>query len=107
VEHSRIWKNPSLPDCIKVRGYPCFLNDVLLSRRNLHGQVADSQNRSCCGGSDSLENDRDGKPTIFGSIDMTAVLLGTGKSKRDSWFYFMRRFQLLQTWVRASYGDSL
>jgi arylsulfatase len=34
------------------------------------------------------ENDRDGKPTIFDSIDMTPVLLGTGKSKRDTWFYF-------------------
>jgi arylsulfatase len=33
-------------------------------------------------------NDRDGKPTIFDSIDMTPVLLGTGKSKRDTWFYF-------------------
>jgi arylsulfatase A-like enzyme len=34
------------------------------------------------------ENDRDGKPIIFDSDDMTPVLLGTGKSKRDSWFYF-------------------
>jgi len=34
------------------------------------------------------KNDRDGKPIIFDSIDMTSVLLGTGKSKRDSWFYF-------------------
>jgi arylsulfatase len=33
-------------------------------------------------------NDRDGKPIIFDSIDMTPVLLGTGKSKRDTWFYF-------------------
>jgi len=33
-------------------------------------------------------NDREGKPIIFDSYDMTAVLLGTGKSKRDSWFYF-------------------
>jgi len=33
-------------------------------------------------------NDREGKPIIFDSIDMTSVLLGTGKSKRDSWFYF-------------------
>ncbi len=32
--------------------------------------------------------DRDGQPTIFDSIDMTPVLLGTGKSKRDRWFYF-------------------
>ena len=34
------------------------------------------------------ENDREGKPIIFDSIDMTPVLLGTGKSKRDNWFYF-------------------
>ena len=34
------------------------------------------------------ENDREGKPIIFDSIDMTPVLLGTGKSKRNSWFYF-------------------
>lgn len=34
------------------------------------------------------ENDRDGKPIVFDSIDMTPVLLGTGKSKRDTWFYF-------------------
>jgi arylsulfatase A-like enzyme len=34
------------------------------------------------------ENDREGKPIIFDSIDMTSVLLGTGKSKRNSWFYF-------------------
>ena len=34
------------------------------------------------------EVDREGKPTIFDSFDMTDVLLGTGKSKRNSWFYF-------------------
>ena len=34
------------------------------------------------------ENDREGKPIIFDSYDMTPVLLGTGKSKRNSWFYF-------------------
>jgi arylsulfatase A-like enzyme len=33
-------------------------------------------------------NDREGKPIIFDSDDMTPVLLGTGKSKRNSWFYF-------------------
>jgi arylsulfatase len=33
-------------------------------------------------------NDRDGKPTIFDSYDMTPVLFGTGKSPRDTWFYF-------------------
>jgi arylsulfatase A-like enzyme len=39
-------------------------------------------------GLDLPKNDREGKPIIFDSIDMTSVLLGTGKSKRDSWFYF-------------------
>jgi arylsulfatase len=33
-------------------------------------------------------NDREGKPIIFDSIDMSPVLLGTGKSARNSWFYF-------------------
>jgi arylsulfatase A-like enzyme len=40
------------------------------------------------GGVKLPENDRDGKPIIFDSIDMTPVLLGTGKSKRNNWFYF-------------------
>jgi arylsulfatase len=39
-------------------------------------------------GIDLPENDRDGKPIIFDSYDMTPVLTGTGKSERDSWFYF-------------------
>jgi arylsulfatase A-like enzyme len=34
------------------------------------------------------ENDRDGQPIIFDSYDMSPVLLGTGKSGRDAWFYF-------------------
>jgi arylsulfatase len=34
------------------------------------------------------ENDREGKPTIFDSYDMSPVLFGTGKSARKSWFYF-------------------
>ena len=34
------------------------------------------------------KQDRDGKPIIFDSHDMSPVLFGTGKSKRDSWFYF-------------------
>src|SRR5271169_503932 len=34
------------------------------------------------------EKDREGQPIIFDSEDMTPVLLGTGKSKRNSWFYF-------------------
>ena len=32
--------------------------------------------------------DRDGKPIIFDSYDMTPVWTGAGKSKRDWWFYF-------------------
>ena len=34
------------------------------------------------------ENDREGKPMIFDSFDMSPVLFGTGKSQRRSWFYF-------------------
>lgn len=34
------------------------------------------------------EKDREGKPTIFDSFDMSPVLFGTGKSERPSWFYF-------------------
>ena len=34
------------------------------------------------------KEDREGKPIIFDSYDMTPVLLGTGKSKRNEWFYF-------------------
>jgi arylsulfatase len=34
------------------------------------------------------ENDREGKPIIFDSYDMTPLLLGTGKCARETWFYF-------------------
>src|SRR4029434_125891 len=34
------------------------------------------------------ENDREDKPIYFDSIDMSPVLFGTGKSARNSWFYF-------------------
>jgi len=34
------------------------------------------------------EKDREGKPIIFDSHDMSPVLFGTGKSDRKSWFYF-------------------
>jgi arylsulfatase A-like enzyme len=34
------------------------------------------------------EKDREGKPIIFDSVDMTPVLFGTGTSARTSWFYF-------------------
>ncbi len=33
------------------------------------------------------KSDRDGKPTIFDSFDMSPILLGTGKSKRTYWLY--------------------
>jgi arylsulfatase A-like enzyme len=39
-------------------------------------------------GVDLPKNDREGKPIIFDSYDMSPVLFGTGKSKRTSWFYF-------------------
>jgi arylsulfatase A-like enzyme len=32
-------------------------------------------------------NDREGKPTIFDSYDISPVLFGTGKSPRNEWFY--------------------
>jgi arylsulfatase A-like enzyme len=34
------------------------------------------------------ENDREGKPIIFDSYDMSPVWLGTGPSARKAWFYF-------------------
>ncbi|MGD9658581.1 MAG: arylsulfatase [Methylocystis sp.] len=34
------------------------------------------------------KKDREGKPIIFDSYDISPVLLGTGKSPRDAWFYF-------------------
>jgi arylsulfatase len=34
------------------------------------------------------EKDREGKPIIFDSYDMSPVLFGTGKCARTSWFYF-------------------
>jgi arylsulfatase A-like enzyme len=34
------------------------------------------------------EKDRAGEPIIFDSYDMSPVLFGQGKSKRDQWFYF-------------------
>ena len=33
-------------------------------------------------------SDRDGKPMTFDSVDMSPVVFGTGKSARNSWFYF-------------------
>ena len=40
------------------------------------------------GGAKLPDNDRDGKPIIFDSFDMSPVLFGTGKSARNAWFYF-------------------
>jgi arylsulfatase A-like enzyme len=34
------------------------------------------------------EKDREGKPIIFDSYDMSPILFGSGKSERKSWFYF-------------------
>jgi len=34
------------------------------------------------------KKDREGKPIIFDSYDMSPVLFGTGKSARKAWFYF-------------------
>jgi len=34
------------------------------------------------------QKDREGKPIIFDSYDMSPMLLGTGKSERKAWFYF-------------------
>ena len=39
-------------------------------------------------GIDLPTKDRDGQPIIFDSYDMTPVLLGTGPSPRETWFYF-------------------
>lgn len=61
---------------------------------------ADSKNHDILGGLDLMatfanvggvklpENDRENKPIIFDSYDMSPVLFGTGKSKRTAWFYF-------------------
>jgi arylsulfatase A-like enzyme len=40
------------------------------------------------GGAKLPANDREGKPIYFDSHDMSPVLFGTGKSKRNEWFYF-------------------
>lgn len=40
------------------------------------------------GGADLPKKDREGQPIIFDSYDMSPVLLGKGKSKRNAWFYF-------------------
>ncbi|SHO51266.1 arylsulfatase [Desulfopila aestuarii DSM 18488] len=62
--------------------------------------VAGSRNHDIVGGLDLMatfasvagialpEKDREGKPIVFDSYDMSPVLFGTGKSERKSWFYF-------------------
>lgn len=40
------------------------------------------------GGVPLPKNDREDKPIIFDSYDMTPTWTGSGKSQRDSWFYF-------------------
>jgi arylsulfatase len=65
------------------------------------GKIApDTKNHEIIGGLDLMatfasvagtklpENDREGQPIIFDSLDMTPVLFGTGQSPRKSWFYF-------------------
>lgn len=40
------------------------------------------------GGVKLPDNDREGKPIVFDSVDMSPVLFGSGKSERKNWFYF-------------------
>ncbi|HTS51951.1 MAG TPA: sulfatase-like hydrolase/transferase, partial [Burkholderiales bacterium] len=61
---------------------------------------AGSRDHDICGGLDLMatfaavagvklpEKDREGKPIIFDSYDMSPILFGTGKSARKAWFYF-------------------
>ncbi|WP_416068512.1 arylsulfatase (plasmid) [Rhizobium sp. YTUHZ045] len=62
--------------------------------------AANSKNHDIVGGLDLMatfakvggvplpENDREDKPIVFDSYDMTPVLFGSGKSERKAWFYF-------------------
>ena len=64
------------------------------------GIKAGSKNSDIVGGLDYMatfaslagvklpENDREGKPIIFDSYDMSPILFGKGKSERPAWFYF-------------------
>jgi len=64
------------------------------------GIKAGSKNSDIVGGLDYMatfaslaglklpENDRENKPIIFDSFDMSPVLFGNGKTERRSWFYF-------------------
>jgi arylsulfatase len=61
---------------------------------------AGSRNYDICGGLDLMatfaalagvplpKKDREGKPMIFDSYDMSPLLFGAGKWARESWFYF-------------------
>jgi arylsulfatase A-like enzyme len=61
---------------------------------------AGSRNYDICGGLDLMatfaalggvklpDKDREGKPTIFDSYDMSPLLFGNGKWGRETWFYF-------------------
>ena len=61
---------------------------------------ADAKNHDIVGGLDLMatfaklagvdlpKNDREGKPIIFDSFDITPVLFGTGPDPRKEWFYF-------------------
>jgi arylsulfatase len=40
------------------------------------------------GGVELPKQDREGQPIIFDSFDMSPILFGTGKSGRNSWFYY-------------------
>ena len=40
------------------------------------------------GGAKMPDKDREGKPIMFDSFDMSPVLFGTGKSERKAWFFF-------------------
>ncbi len=62
--------------------------------------AADKKNHEILGGLDLMAtfaavagvklpvNDREGKPNIYDSYDMSPVLFGTGRSVRTAWFYF-------------------
>src|SRR5512139_1837616 len=64
------------------------------------GIKAGSRNHGIVGGLDYMatfaalagvklpDKDREGKPMIFDSYDMSPILFGTGKSSRTAWYYF-------------------
>ena len=72
---------PPSPGC-PARSRPGLKNHDILGGLDLMATFA------AVAGVKLPENDRDGKPIIFDSYDMSPVLFGTGKSARKSWFYF-------------------